>query len=106
MLSKCANPECVETFRYLSQGRVFRLSPTPTVQSSAAALGSQLTERFWLCDGCAQSMTVVWDGKRANVAPLPAKAEGFPELPPPKGPLRVGSDFQRRRAAAAGRRDH
>ncbi len=106
MLSKCANPECVETFRYLHQGRVFRLSPTPTIQSTAAALGSQLTERFWLCNGCAKIMTVVWDGKRANIAALPATTEAFPVLPPPKGPQRVGSDVQRRRAAAAGREDH
>lgn len=105
MLSKCANPECLETFRYLHQGRIFRLSPTPTVQSTAAALGSQLTERFWLCDGCAQVMTVVWDGKRGSIAPLPPRSEACPVLPPLKGPQRVGSDSQRRRAAAAGRED-
>src|ERR1700752_692239 len=29
MLSKCANPECSEILRYLHQGKIFCLSPTP-----------------------------------------------------------------------------
>ena len=108
MLSKCANPECFETFRYLHQGRVFRLTPTPSVRATAAAPGSLLNERFWLCDRCAQTMTMTWDGKRANVAQLPPRTDGLPlppPLPPLKGLQRVGSDFLKRRAAAAGRED-
>ena len=29
MLSKCANPECSEQFRYLHQGKMFCLIPAP-----------------------------------------------------------------------------
>lgn len=32
MLSKCANPECSESFRYLHEGRIFHLAPTPEVR--------------------------------------------------------------------------
>lgn len=33
MLSKCANPKCSEIFRYLHQGKIFSLAPTPEVQT-------------------------------------------------------------------------
>ena len=34
MLSKCANPECFEQFRYLHQGKIFLLTPPPELQAS------------------------------------------------------------------------
>jgi hypothetical protein len=108
MLSKCANPECFETFRFLHQGRLFRLDPTPAVASAATSLGFLLYERFWLCDLCAQSMTVAWNGKHANVVPISSAVHLRPllsDLPRMKGSQRVGSDFLRRRAAAAGGSD-
>jgi hypothetical protein len=40
MLSKCANPGCSETFRYLCQGKIFCLSPTPEVETSSGELRS------------------------------------------------------------------
>jgi hypothetical protein len=105
VLSKCANPECSETFRFLRQGKLFRLDPTPTLQSSAAVLGYRLYERFWLCDKCSLSLTILWNGKHAQISRLPDRVEGVPPappLPPLKGLQRVGSEFLRRRAAAAG----
>jgi hypothetical protein len=72
MLSKCANPVCSETFRYLHQGRIFQLSPTPAMQMAAEAKGL-IAERFWLCEDCSKKLTVIWDGAHAKVAPLPEK---------------------------------
>jgi hypothetical protein len=67
MLSKCANPECSQKFRFLHEGQIFRLSPTPELQPLEAALSPLFNERFWLCDRCAKTMTVIWDGTHAKV---------------------------------------
>jgi hypothetical protein len=108
MVSKCANPECSEMFRYLGQGKIFRLTPSPDVQAAAPALESLLTERFWLCDRCSQEMTIIWDGARAKIVPLPKRVEKLAILPPHvphKGPQRSGALAAARRAAATGRDD-
>jgi len=84
MLSKCANPECLEVFRYLHEGKVFHLCPTPEVQAAAEELSPVMYERFWLCDKCSKLMTVVWGGTHAKLVPLhlkPGQVESFPSLP-------------------------
>jgi hypothetical protein len=70
MLSKCANPDCSEEFRYLHQGKIFFLSPTPEVEAVVGDSLNILLERFWLCDRCCREMTMVWDGTQAKVVPL------------------------------------
>lgn len=74
MLSKCANPECSEQFRYLHQGRLFHLSPIPELHLHEEAC-RHLYERFWLCDQCCKSLTVTWDGLQAKVIHLPPLAK-------------------------------
>jgi len=74
MLSKCANPECPEKFLFLHLGKLFCLGPTPEIEASAGAL-SLPQERFWLCDRCAKIMTIVWDGTKAALIPLPQAAK-------------------------------
>jgi hypothetical protein len=54
MLSKCANPECVEVFRYLHQGKIFQLPPTCHPQATTAALNASRHERFGLCAPCSK----------------------------------------------------
>jgi hypothetical protein len=81
MLSKCANPECFEVFRYLHQGKIFYLSPTREVQAAAEVLNPLMHERFWLCDTCSKQMTVVWGGTHAKLVHLPLETE--PEEPCP-----------------------
>lgn len=71
MLSKCANPECSEQFRYLHQGRLFCLTPTPELQATSYGSLEFLYERFWLCERCSKQMRVVWDGVQATVERLP-----------------------------------
>jgi len=96
MLSKCVNPECSEVFRYLRQGKIFLLSPTPEVQMVAGTAHPWLYERFWLCDKCSKQMTVVWGGTEAKLVALPARTEQ--ETGMNKGRLRG-------HAAAVGRDD-
>ena len=82
MLSKCANPECSEPFRYLHQGKMFCLMPTPKAAATSYGSLEFLYERFWLCDRCSKEMKVTWDGARARVVRLTAKD---PDLPPSPG---------------------
>jgi hypothetical protein len=55
MLSKCLNPTCSATFRYLRDGRVFHLE-IPAPGDSGA---SRRREYFWLCGRCCTSFIVV-----------------------------------------------
>lgn len=73
MLSKCANPECSEQFRFLHQGKLFLIVPTPDVRASAYGSLPFLYERFWLCDSCSKKMTLVWGGTKVKIVPTPEK---------------------------------
>jgi hypothetical protein len=65
MLSKCLNPRCTASFRYLGQGRLFRIDFSEVARRKNALAGRELTtvserpvEHFWLCESCAPSMTI------------------------------------------------
>jgi hypothetical protein len=70
MLSKCANPECVEVFRYLHQGRIFHFH-APAADAPKGAPTWALHERFWLCEQCSKKLTLVWCGTQIKLTPLP-----------------------------------
>lgn len=76
MLSKCANPDCKETFHYLGKGKLYEIrydSLAGTPQPIKRAAGR--SERFWLCDDCSNSMTLAVDAaKKVILMPLPARA--------------------------------
>lgn len=65
MLSKCANPQCMEEFYSLRHGRLFVLDSQPvrSAEHVASCLARQreLLEYFWLCDQCCKSMRVSVD---------------------------------------------
>ncbi|HEX4786747.1 MAG TPA: hypothetical protein VH350_20575 [Candidatus Sulfotelmatobacter sp.] len=101
MLSKCANPECSAVLRYLHQGKLFYLAPTPDVQIAMGMQCPLLHERFWLCDRCSKEMNVVWIGSKVEVAPWPTKA---PDPVPSAARKSALEQIQTRsRAASAGR---
>lgn len=52
MLSKCVNIACSARFLYLHSGKLFKLE-TSNPQAH------RRTEHFWLCERCAQVLTVV-----------------------------------------------
>jgi hypothetical protein len=64
MLSKCANPSCSATFRFLHEGTLFHVEIASTLQEGTVAL-----ERFWLCTECSRKLTVVSDSAGAVVTP-------------------------------------
>jgi len=103
MLSKCANPECTETFRYLHEGKLFYLATTPETETAIGMESPEVRERFWLCAQCSREMTLVWGGTEVKVLPLPAKAVIVP--PAPATQHEVGGRRRKARSASAGRED-
>jgi hypothetical protein len=67
MLSKCANPTCSTTFRYLREGKLYLLDPKATSVNRGARAQSEhegrpfIYEYFWLCSSCCRDMTIQID---------------------------------------------
>ncbi len=53
MVATCSNPSCSASFRYLGEGRLFRLEGDPAFRSK-----SNRVEYFWLCHRCSSAMTL------------------------------------------------
>lgn len=74
MLSKCANPDCSASFLYFHTGKLFR-AETSVGLDRRRTLGQDAQQRkplrrlefFWLCEGCAQSMTLIFDKDRGVI---------------------------------------
>ena len=66
MLSKCVNPACTTSFRYLHEGKVFRLEHLADATDGRA----HNFEYFWLCSACANFLTVVFEQQTVKVRPL------------------------------------
>ena len=71
MITKCANPACGASFRYLRGGKLFLVREPPSsidqpqgllprTQSSKEAYSAH--EYCWLCAQCAQRLTITSDG--------------------------------------------
>ena len=77
MLNTCANPGCREPFRYLRDGRLFRLQAE--VKGSSSEISNP--EYFWLCARCCESLSLRLAEDRqvvvvdASVTPAPTAAE-------------------------------
>ena len=70
MVSKCANTACGTPFRYLHEGRIFTVRATPPDHHAGAVV-----ERYWLCNACAGSMTLVMQNGKVALRPQPAVAD-------------------------------
>jgi hypothetical protein len=91
MLSKCFNPHCSANFRYLGQGRLYRIDRTktiasaliiPEVEACAPCIKTHPLEHFWLCDKCAITLTIGLDDTgRVRLVPLKAKTEAAEARP-------------------------
>jgi hypothetical protein len=89
MLSKCANPTCTESFRYLHEGRIFSaiLEDKGVVPGADGSPETpRRVERYWLCDSCARSMTLVLHDDRVVLRPIP--------LPPALGVSPAAGKYQ------------
>jgi hypothetical protein len=81
LLSKCAHPTCFAQFRYLHEGRVFKLR----VPAFVRHIGSHRIEHFWLCERCARSLTIVFEKGWVTTRPIyleltAGKPESAPDL--------------------------
>ncbi len=67
MLSKCANPTCSTTFRYLSEGKLYPIDSKAASVRHGARAGSKyagqscICEYFWLCSSCSRDLTIQID---------------------------------------------
>ena len=106
MLSKCANPECSEILRYLHQGKIFCLAPTPEVRIADGMPNEARHERFWLCAQCSKELTLIWGGAQVKLVRLSIKEVALPAPPAPKHEINeLRRKRPRARAASAGRED-
>jgi len=79
VLSKCANPACLAGFHYLHEGRIFNIE-AGTVASDGGSPVVRRIEHFWLCERCAQTLTVVMENGVVSTRPLRrALAKGLVE---------------------------
>ncbi len=91
MVSKCLNSHCSATFRYLGQGRLFRVDFTEMGRKRALA-GKQIVpfhrspiEHFWLCKSCAATMTIeIGEAGEVRLVPFEIPAKGPAAAPTPK----------------------
>jgi hypothetical protein len=77
MVSKCSNPHCSASFRYLRTGKLFRFD-TPSGHDDGDWGGPKPVKRvefFWLCEDCVTKFTLVTDaGLGARVVSLQPRA--------------------------------
>jgi hypothetical protein len=70
MLSKCANPTCPTTFRYLKEGRLYVIAPREALagHQPRCSTKSGQPEYAWLCSSCCLYLSVEVDRElRARV---------------------------------------
>lgn len=67
MISKCANPACSASFRYLHEGKLYQFERKKNEEirflqevDPGARKSSGGIEFFWLCDDCAATMTLTY----------------------------------------------
>jgi hypothetical protein len=63
MLSKCANPRCSATFRYLHEGKLYVIPPTKALAKHKPrhSSGASQLEYAWLCSSCSIDLTIQSD---------------------------------------------
>jgi len=70
MVSKCANQACAATFRYWHEGKILLVEVGPAPPEKLDIYALRRLERFWLCDDCSKTMTIVSHPSGVLVVPL------------------------------------
>jgi hypothetical protein len=83
MLHKCVNPVCLNLFRCLNDGKLFKVegeksvSPNPARSGGIAGSGAVILRKnqvrvrpqhFWLCDECSSQITLTFESGRGMIA--------------------------------------
>jgi len=79
MVSKCANPDCTASFRYFHLGKLFRIETSAGLDRRRSMSDDdrggnkplRRLEFYWLCEDCAQKMTLVFE-KDAGITVRPS----------------------------------
>ena len=79
MLSKCMNDACSARFLYLHAGKLFKLELSQQQQATPHPAHGH-AEHFWLCDRCAQVLTVVVANGIVTTRPRRLLSAGETEL--------------------------
>jgi len=70
MIAKCANSLCSAPFRYLREGKVFRVEVghqgQPVDPKLAGSKPARKVEHFWLCGPCSDTLTLVVNGGKVE----------------------------------------
>jgi hypothetical protein len=76
MLSKCANPSCLNEFHYFGEGKVFEIRWEGSSSATHGAHGKKRAhiEHYWLCSHCASTLTIALDSAR-NILIIPRPGE-------------------------------
>lgn len=65
MLSKCANPNCSNIFRYLHEGKLYLVNSSPAKTQRNRSLRHtgewRPLEYAWLCSSCCRHMSIRFD---------------------------------------------
>ena len=83
MVSKCANPECEATFRYLREGKLFTVPVSRgQAESVSSAARARCVEYAWLCPSCSSRLTLCLtsEGELAVVTKVGERTSGLPEI--------------------------
>jgi rubredoxin len=70
LVSKCANPTCFTPFRYLHQGRLYKLRLAHERKPANGHGVLERIEHYWLCPECSRSLTVAVEAGKAITRPL------------------------------------
>jgi hypothetical protein len=71
MLSHCLNPSCSAQFRYLHEGRIFKVERV--VPSPDDSDPQHLVEHYWLCGSCSLLLKVVVENGVVTTQPIRAE---------------------------------
>ena len=66
MLSKCAHPACFAQFRYLREGRIFKVQ----MPATGPNYKTHRIEHFWLCVECAKAYKLVLENGHVRTRPM------------------------------------
>jgi hypothetical protein len=82
MLSKCANPTCSTTFRYLHEGRLYVIDPRKGLAGHRPKCSSKYgqLEFAWLCSSCSLYLTIQIDEEFGTRVAQKYEAKNCPEF--------------------------
>ena len=77
MVTKCSNPSCSASFRFLHSGKLFHFEKRAQFTDDDAAMHkpANSAEMYWLCETCAADFTLAADAEHGvRVLPLARRA--------------------------------